>query len=353
MATTMMTTDSIACAKAARLHYTRDTEPGIRRKRKGKAFTYYDPQGRWIKSPDVLRRIQGLAIPPAYTQVWICCSAKGHLQATGRDARGRKQYRYHPQWRSIRDATKYHHLLAFGNALPDIRKKVAADLKRTGLSKQKVLATVVSLLESTLIRVGNTEYAKDNHSYGLTTLRKKHVAISGATVTFDFQGKSGKDWNIDIFDKKIARIIKRCEEIPGYHLFKYLDENGKKYPIHSQDVNEYLQEISGLDITAKDFRTWAGTVLATIALQEFAVFDSQTQAKKNVVQAIEAVAKRLGNTPSICRKCYIHPNVINTYLEGKLQRHLQHEISDMLTHSLASLSPEEAAVLAFLKKELS
>jgi DNA topoisomerase-1 len=347
-----MFTDPLSSAKKAKLHYTSDTEPGIARKRRGKSFKYYDPTGELIDDSATLQRIKQLAIPPAYSQVWICLSAKGHLQATGRDARGRKQYRYHQEWRAIRERTKYHHMLAFGHALPTIRQRIKADLELPGLPKQKVLATVAKLLESTLIRVGNVEYSRDNNSYGLTTLRKKHVDITGSTVSFDFKGKSGKDWSIHVFDKKIAKIIKRCEEIPGHQLFKYLDENDEKHLIDSSDVNNYLQEISGLDITAKDFRTWAGTVLATIALKEFAEFDSAAQAKKNVVQAIESVAKKLGNTPTICRKCYIHPNVINTYLEGDLQRHLQEDITDILANSLDSLSPEEAAVLAFLKKKL-
>lgn len=347
-----LASDPIACAKAANLHYTSDREPGITRKIQGKAFKYYDTQGKPIRDKETLQRIKKLAIPPAYTEVWICPSVKGHLQATGRDAKGRKQYRYHSEWRAIRDTTKYHRMLAFGNALPSIRKRITMDLEKPGLSKEKVLATVVKLLESTLIRVGNTEYSKANHSYGLTTLRKKHVDVEGSTVYFDFQGKSGKDWSIDVFDKKVARVIKRCEEIPGHQLFKYLDENGERHFIDSADVNEYLQQISGLDITAKDFRTWAGTVLATIALKEFEAFDSAAQGKKNVVQAIETVAKRLGNTPSICRKCYIHPNIIDTYLEGNLEKYLQHQINDILTDSLESLSSEEAAVLAFLKKDI-
>jgi DNA topoisomerase-1 len=343
-------TDPVTSAKIAKLHYTRDTEPGITRKRRGKYFSYYDVNGLLIKDSVTLERIKRLAIPPAYTQVWICCSIQGHLQATGRDAKGRKQYRYHPAWRAIREQTKYHHIMAFAQALPVIRRQIAVDLALPGLPKQKILATVVKLLDSTLIRVGNIEYSRYNKSYGLTTLRKKHIDVAGASISFDFRGKSGKDWSIKIFDKKIAKVIQRCEEIPGQQLFKYLDENGDKHGIDSHDVNNYLQEISGLPITAKDFRTWAGTVLATVALKELANFDSMQQAKKNVVQAIETVAKRLGNTPSICRKCYIHPQVIASYLDGNLQ--LQQQASKLLSDNIGVLSPEEIAVLTWLNKGL-
>jgi len=348
-----MDIDPLTSAKLAKLHYTYDTQPGFCRKRRGKSFHYYDSNGQLIKDEATLNRIKQLAIPPAYTDVWICSSAKGHLQATGRDTRGRKQYRYHSAWRTIREAAKYEHILAFGKALPTIRTRLETDMALPGLPKRKVVATVVKLLEATLIRVGNQEYSRDNQSFGLTTLRKKHVAVKGSKIGFDFKGKSGKEWNLNIFDKKVARIIKRCADIPGYQLFKYLDEAGEKHPIDSSDVNDYLQEISGLAITAKDFRTWAGTVLAAMALNEFKQFSTAIQAKKNVLQAIETVAKKLGNTPTICRKCYIHPQIIDTYLEGNLQHHLQEDIANILSSEQKSLSAEEAMVLAFLQRQLA
>lgn len=295
-----------------------------------------------------------MGIPPAYTEVWICPSPLGHLQATGRDARGRKQYRYHSRWREVRDESKYDRMLAFGQALPFIRAQVDKDLARPGLPRLKVLAAVVRLLEVTLIRVGNAEYAKTNKSFGLTTMRDRHVAIEGATLRFKFRGKSGKDHNITFNDRRLANIVKRCRDLPGYELFQYLDENDQHQSIGSNEVNQYLREISGQDFTAKDFRTWAGTVQAALTLQTFEASEKVTQLKKNVTLAVEQVSQRLGNTPIICRKCYIHPAVIEAYLAGSLA-----EVSAHLSEQPAEqpgqpqLNPDEAAVLTFLQKELT
>jgi DNA topoisomerase-1 len=348
-----LTVDPIESAQAAGLRYVSDASPGIQRKRAGKGFSYIDLNGQPIRDRDKLQRLKGLGIPPAYTDVWICPTPNGHLQATGRDAKGRKQYRYHPRWREVRDETKYTRMLAFGKALPLIRERTQRDLGLSGLPREKVLATVVRLLETTLIRVGNEEYAKENRSFGLTTMRDRHVDISGATIQFQFRGKSGKQHTVDLQDRRLAKVVKRCQDVPGYELFQYLDEKGQRQTIDSDDVNEYLREIAGQDFTAKDFRTWAGTVFATLALQEFEAFDSKTQAKKNVVRAIETVAERLGNTPSICRKCYIHPEVINAYLDGSLIHTLKQRTEQEIVESLHELRPEEAAVMAFLQQRLA
>jgi len=293
-----------------------------------------------------------LAIPPAWRDVWICPIAHGHLQATGIDAKGRKQYRYHPRWRAVRDETKYDRMRLFGRALPGIRARVERDLARSGLPREKILATIVRLLETTLIRVGNEEYARQNASFGLTTMQDRHVDISGATLTFEFRGKSGISHSIDLTDRRLAKIVKRSQDLPGYELFQYLDEQGTRRSVDSADVNAYLKEISGEEFTAKDFRTWAGTVLAARALQEFQTFDSQAQAKRNVVQAIEAVAKRLGNTKAVCRKCYVHPRVIDLYMDGSLLQTLKRRVKKELSQSLHGLPPEEAAVLALLQQRL-
>ncbi len=342
-----------AAAQAAGLRYVRDGGPGFRRKKMRSGFAYVDTHGKSTHDPAVLRRIKSLAIPPAWTQVWICPLPNGHLQATGRDARGRKQYRYHPDWREVRDETKYARMLAFGKTLPAIRKNVRRDLRARGLSRRKVLATVVRLLEVSLIRVGNDEYEKENHSFGLTTLKTKHVRVKGAELHFEFRGKSGKWHKVDVHDRRLARVVRKCQELPGQELFQYLDEESRPQDIHSQDVNDYLREISGQDFTAKDFRTWSGTLLAAMALQEFKTFDSQAEAKRNMLQAIESVAKRLGNTPAICRKCYIHPEVINSYLDGTLAENLKQRAGGRLKGSLSKLSPQEAAVLALLRKRLA
>jgi DNA topoisomerase-1 len=313
-------TDPVQSAKEAGLRYVTDAQPGIQRKRSGKGFRYVTDDGAAVLDGETLARIKSLVIPPAWTCVWICANPRGHLQATGRDAKGRKQSRYHPKWRAIRDQTKYEKMLLFGAALPRIRERVDADLKQMGLPRNKVLATLVRLMERTLIRVGNEEYARENKSYGLTTLRNKHVQVEGATVTFHFRGKSGVMHEVGVHDRRLARIVRQCEDLPGYELFQYLDENGDVRSVDSSDVNDYLREISGEDFTAKDFRTWAGTVLASMALRELETFRSETQAKKNVVQAIKAVSQRLGNTPSVCRKCYVHPAVLECYMAGTLAR---------------------------------
>lgn len=345
--------DPVAAAKAAGLHYLMDTGPCIRRIRRGpKKFRYIGPDKKPVRDPDELRRIQSLGIPPAWTDVWICPDANGHIQATGRDAKGRKQYRYHPRWREVRDETKYNKMLEFGAALPMIRERTDKDLARSGLPREKVLAAVVRLLEGTLIRVGNEEYARRNGSFGLTTMRDWHVDIEGSRLRFHFRGKSGKDHNVDIRDRRLAKIVKKCQDIPGHELFQYIGDDGQRHAIGSADVNEYLRSITGKDFTAKDFRTWAGTVLASLALQEFEAFDSQTQAKKNVVQAIKTVSERLGNTPAICRKCYIHPAVLEAYMDGSMLLTLKSHAEALMTESLRSLRPEEAAVMAFLQERL-
>ena len=315
-------------------------------------MVYFGTNGETIKDADILARIKSLAIPPAWRDVWICPIAHGHLQATGIDAKGRKQYRYHPRWRAVRDETKYDRMRLFGRALPGIRARVEHDLARSGLPREKILATIIRLLETTLIRVGNEEYARQNASFGLTTMQDRHVDISGATLTFEFRGKSGISHSIDLTDRRLAKIVKRSQDLPGYELFQYLDEQGTRRSVDSADVNAYLKEISGEEFTAKDFRTWAGTVLAARALQEFQTFDSQAQAKRNVVQAIEAVAKRLGNTKAVCRKCYVHPRVIDLYMDGSLLQTLKRRVKKELSQSLHGLPPEEAAVLALLQQRL-
>jgi len=341
--------DPVEASKAAGLRYVSDAKPGITRKRWGKSFRYFQPDGAPVKDPTVLARIKSLAIPPAWTDVWICTNANGHLQATGRDARKRKQSRYHPRWREVRDETKYERMKAFGAALPRIRQRVQQDLALSGLPREKVLATIVRLLETTFIRVGNEEYAKENHSYGLTTMRDKHAHIQGSTVHFKFKGKSGKLHNIDVSDRRLARIVKQCQDIPGYELFQYIDEDGSPRSIDSSDVNDYLREISGEPFTAKDFRTWAGTVLACAMLREFEAFESQSQAKKNLVQAIKYVAERLGNTPSVCRKCYVHPAVIDSYMGGEIVKSFEDQVKRALARSSQSLRDEELDLLHLLE----
>ena len=340
-------------AAAAGLNYVDDAGPGWGRKRVGKGFRFQDLAGRPIREAAALARIQSLVIPPAWTGVWICPDPDGHLQATGRDERGRKQYRYHPRWRSVRDETKYNRMIAFGRALGPLRKRVDRDLARPGLPRAKVLAAVVRLLETTLIRVGNAEYAKANKSFGLTTMRDRHATIEGGAVRFEFRGKSGVRHAIGLEDRRLAGIVKRCRDLPGQELFQYIDEAGGRHPVGSTDVNDYLREAMGEEFTAKDFRTWAGTVLASLALREFQVFDSQAQARKNLVRAIESVAERLGNTPTICRKCYVHPALIDAYLDGSMIDTLQRRAEAAMSRSLAHLHPEEAAVLALLQQRLA
>lgn len=340
-------------AGSAGLRYVSDARPGIRRKKAGIGFGYTRADGSKVTELDVLKRIKALAIPPAWTDVWICPFADGHIQATGRDAKGRKQYRYHARFREVRESTKYEHVVAFADALPAIRKKVREHMNLRGLPREKVLATVVHLLESTLIRVGNDEYAEQNNSYGLTTLKNRHAAVDGNEVRFRFTGKSGKQWSLRVRDRRIAKIIKDCQDLPGQELLQYIDEAGNGQDVTSSDVNDYLREITGKDITAKDFRTWAGTVLAAMALNELESFDSAAQAKRNLRTAIEKVAAKLGNTPTICRKCYVHPEVLNSYMDGKLVLELMAKAEKELRSDVQSFKPEEAALLALLRSRLA
>ena len=340
-------------AESAGLRYISDARPGIRRKKAGPGFTYTRADGSRLSEADALKRIKALAIPPAWTDVWICPFADGHIQATGRDAKGRKQYRYHAVFREVRESTKYEHVVAFADALPAIREVVEEHMGLRGLPREKVLATVVHLLETTLIRVGNDDYAKQNSSYGLTTLKNRHVAVDGNEVRFRFTGKSGKHWSLRVKDRRVAKIIKACQDLPGQELLQYVDEAGNCQDVTSTDVNEYLKEITGKEITAKDFRTWAGTVLAAMALNELESFDSAAQAKRNLRAAIEKVAGRLGNTPTICRKCYVHPEVLNSYMDGNLVLELKSQAESELRNTVQRLKPEEAAVLALLRARLA
>ena len=345
--------EAVQVARSAGLRYVSDARPGITREPKDGGFVYIRPDGTQLDDEKELERIRKLAIPPAWIDVWICPYPNGHLLATGRDAKCRKQYRYHPRWRAVRDENKYNGMLAFAEALPTIRARVEEDLRLRGLQRRKVLATVVRLLERTFIRVGNEEYARQNKSFGLTTLRDTHVEVNGSNVRFCFRGKAGKQHSVDINDKRLATIISRCQDLPGYELFQYVDENGQQQVVDSSDVNEYLREISGQDFTAKDFRTWAGTLLAALALDEFEAFDSEAQAKKNIVRAIEEVAKRLGNTPAISRKSYVHPAVLDAYVDGQTLRMYKERAEETLRNALEGLEPEEAAVLAFLRDRLA
>ena len=311
--------ENVYAARVARLRYVNDRQPGITRKRVGGDFVYRNPEGKVIKDAAELARIKKLAVPPAWTDVWICPLENGHLQATGRDARRRKQYRYHPRWRHTRDETKYERMLEFGRALPAIRRRVEADLGLPGLPRNKVLAAVVRLMEDTLARVGNPEYASQNNTFGLTTLRNRHVRIRRGRIELDFRAKHGVRHVSLVSDRKLARVVKNCRDLPGSELFQYIDEEGERHCIDSADVNDYLRGISGSDITAKDFRTWAATNLAVLALADQ---EQEPPTKKTQVEAIKQVAKRLGNTPAICRKCYIHPAVLEGYLDGSLRRTL-------------------------------
>lgn len=339
-------------AREAGLRYSSDAKPGIRRQRRGKNFTYLHPDGARVKDQPTLVRIKRLAIPPAWTEVWISPHENGHIQATGRDDRGRKQYRYHEDWRQQRDENKFAHMAAFARALPRIRRRVKRDMRRRGLSREKVLATIIRLLEATLIRVGNDEYARQNDSYGLTTMRDRHARINGSKIHFSFRGKSAKKHEISVRDPQLARIVRRCQDMPGQELFAYEGEDGGARDVTSQDVNTYLRDIAGDDFTAKDFRTWAGTVLAAIALREFEEVSHQSQAKKNIVTAIEAVAQMLGNTPAVCRKCYIHPGILDSYLAGHTIATIRQRMKRKIDRSLSHLKPEEAAVLVLLQRKL-
>jgi DNA topoisomerase-1 len=337
--------DSIEAAKSAGLRYVKDGAPGISRRRAGKGFIYTNSDGNLIRDIAELRRIKALAIPPAWRDVWICPLANGHLQATGRDAKGRKQHRYHPRWREVRDQNKYEKLLVFAKKLPAIRRQVKKDLALPGLPRAKVLATVLRLLETGMIRVGNEEYARQNHSFGLSTLRNRHVNVTGPQISFEFRGKSGVRHTFDLRDRRLARIIKQCRELPGQELFQYIDENGERCAIGSADVNEYLRAVAGDDFSSKDFRTWAGTVLAVRSLRELYV-NSGKATKKDITRAIESVAKQLGNTVAVCRKCYIHPAVLEAYRAGVLNGARD---GAQPPHQSGALRKEEARVVAILK----
>jgi DNA topoisomerase-1 len=348
----MTIADGVQVARRAGLRYVNDNSPGIARKTRGGGFVYMNARRQRVRDRATLLRIQQLAIPPAWKDVWISPSSNGHIQAIGFDERGRKQYKYHTRWRAVRDESKYHRTIAFAKAVPTIRRKVARDLKLRGLPKAKVLAAIVKIMETSFMRVGNEEYARTNHSYGLTTIRNRHVKVRGSKVHFEFRGKSGVHREVDLEDARLAKIVRRCQELPEQELFEFIDDDGRRHDIKSGDVNAYLKEITDDDFTAKDFRTWAGTMLAALALQEFEAFDSQAQAKRNVVAAIESVAKRLGNTKAVCRKCYIHPAVIESYLDGDIARSLKRQAEQKLTGSLSKLRPQEAAVLALLQERL-
>ena len=340
--------DPKEAADVAGLRYVADDRPGIRRRRCGRGFAYVGPDGAGICDERVLTRIREIVIPPAWTDVWICPFADGHIQATGRDAKGRKQYRYHPRFRELREGAKYERLIAFAETLPAIRAAVREHMALRGLPREKVLATVVHLLETTLIRVGNDDYARHNGSYGLTTLKQRHVKVEGAEIRFRFPGKGGKEWSLTVKDRRVAKVIKACQELPGQDLLQYVDDDGKRLDVTSGDVNAYLKAITGQDITAKDFRTWAGTVLAAAALAELPGFDGATQAKRNLRAAVTRVATRLGNTPTVCRQCYMHPEVIDAYLDGTLAM----KLDSGPRNGVDRLHPDETAVLALLRARL-
>jgi len=335
----------VAAAEEAGLQYVSDERPGYRRKAKGKHFEYLDAEGKPIRDEQRLLRIKRLAIPPAWTDVWICPSPNGHVQATGRDARGRKQYRYHERWREVRDENKFERLAQFAKALPNIRRRVAHDLKLPALPRRRVLATIVRLLERTFIRIGNEEYARENKSFGLTTLKNRHVTVKGAQVRFRFRGKSKRQHEVDVSDRRVAKVIAKCQDLPGQDLFQYVDEDADVQNVTSQDVNEYLRQIAGEDFTAKDFRTWGGTVLAAIALGRQEEFQTQKQAKSNIKTAICAVAELLGNTPAVCRKCYVHPIIVEAYLN---RRRIAGLNGDTKALEPPNLRAAERAVLKFL-----
>ncbi len=345
--------DPVDAAEEAGLRYVSDDQTGYTRKGKGDDFEYFDTEGKAIRDEQRLLRIKRLAIPPAYTDVWICPSPNGHIQATGRDARGRKQYRYHERWRVVRDENKYERIVIFGQALPKIRRRVNKDLNLPGLPRNKVLATVVQLLERTFIRVGNEEYARENKSFGLTTMKDRHVDVKGSTLRFRFRGKSGIKHELDMRDRRIAKIVSRVQDLPGQNLFQYVDDGGEVRDITSEDVNNYLREITGEDFTAKDFRTWAGTVLAAMALTAVGAFETKKQAKANIKNAISAVAKILGNTPAICRKCYVHPAVLESYLDGNTIEGLKRKTDEVLESEALDFRTGEVAILNFLQARLA
>ncbi|MBS0408720.1 MAG: DNA topoisomerase IB [Proteobacteria bacterium] len=336
-------------ARAARLVHVSPDQPGIARRRTARGFSYRGPDGATVRDAQTLARIRSLAVPPAWEDVWICARPNGHLQAVGVDQKGRRQYRYHPRFRAVRDEAKFEHLLAFAEGLPALRARIAEDMARPGLGRDKVLATVAHLLEATMIRVGNEAYAKANGSFGLATLRNRHVTIEGGALRFHFKGKSGKEWRVGLRDRRVARIVRACQDLPGQHLFQYLDEAGERQTVTSADVNAYLRAASGRDITAKDFRTWWGTVLAALALAEGDPPQNEAEAKRRLGEAVKLVASRLGNTPTVCRKCYIHPEVPAAHLAGALT--LAPPKAGRRDDD-TGLSAEEVAVLNLLRERL-
>jgi DNA topoisomerase-1 len=338
--------DGKKTARTARLTYVSDEVSGIRRRRAGSGFVYLDRRGHRVSNGTTLARIRALAVPPAWTNVWICPTPAGHLQATGRDARGRKQYRYHDEWRALRDRMKYDHVLRLAEHLPAIRARVERDLRRRGLSRDTLLAAVVRLLDRSLIRVGNDEYLRENGSFGLTTLRERHVAIRGDTIRFRFRGKSGAHHTVEVADAVVARLLRKCLVLPGAALFRYVDEAGEPRTVDSDAVNDYLRRITGEDFTAKDFRTWHGTVLAAWALKDVGPFETKAQSRKRVAAAVDEVAARLGNTPAVCRACYIHPELIAAYLDGSLATLRRGPRNG----NGSGLTREEAGVLRFLQR---
>jgi DNA topoisomerase-1 len=337
--------DPVAAARSAGLRYVTDAMPGLRRRRAGRGFVYLSDGGTRITDPEEIARIRALAIPPAWTEVWICPDENGHLQATGRDVRGRKQYRYHRRWREVRDETKYAQLVAFGRTLPAIRRRVARDMARKGLPREKVLATIVWLLERTLIRIGNDEYARDNESFGLTTMQNRHVRVNDAELRFRFRSKSGRECDLGVEHRRVARIVKRCRDLPGQQLFRYVDGEGDVNDVGSVDVNEYLRDISGRDLTAKHFRTWFGTVLAAEALLRAGPARSKRQSARKVNEAVSCVAAVLSNTTAVCRKAYIHPVLIDAYTDGSL-----FEAASAPARRMAGLRSAEAQLLAILRR---
>jgi DNA topoisomerase I len=345
-------TDPRASARAAGLRYSTDAGAGITRRRAGRGFTYRDANGRTIRDRAVIDRIKSLAVPPAWTAVWICPTPSGHLQATGRDARGRKQYRYHPAWRSGRDAAKFERLLDVARVLPRVRKRCDEDLVSPGLSREKVLAAVVRLLELTLIRVGNEEYARLNRSFGLTTLKRRHASVEGSAIRFRFRGKSGQQHEVGLRDRRLARIIRRCQDLPGQELFSWIGDDDVPHDVTSDDVNAYLREISGIDMTAKDFRTWAGTVLAYRALRALDPGEDDRAARQNVVEAVRLTAGRLGNTPAVARQSYVHPAILEAYLDGEIAGALLEAAEEQRDPPPTPDPDEEAEVVRLLRARL-
>jgi DNA topoisomerase-1 len=344
----MLPTEGPEAAKAAGLRYTTDAIPGIRRVKRGKHFAFVASDGKPITDKNEIARIKSLAVPPAYTDVWICPIPNGHLQATGRDARGRKQYRYHKRWREVRDETKFDRMIEFAKALPSIREAVTHDIALPGMPRDKVLATIVSLMERTAIRIGNEEYARDNDSYGLTTMREEHVDVKGSTVRFHFRGKSGKEHAVEVRDKRIARIIQKSQDLPGQQLFEYLDDEGTARPVRSEDVNEYLKTVSGGDFTAKDFRTWQATMMCALELAALEAREhDQTERKKLVAGVIEKVAAHLGNTPAVCKKSYVYPGVVDEYLSNGALELIQKAVEKAGPHAL---DRHETAVVALIER---